>query len=200
MKGGAESLWVAEAPRFQWVETQEPTTFLTLKRFRVTLDSQVGGYDMVSRTLQDAAVIVPFFDQQGLRQVVLRAQARMPLVVQGVTTSLWEVPAGLIEQGESPLQAAERELFEELGTPTLRIAPLGSFAYPLPAVIAERQYFFCAEVAPPPWPPPKGDGSIFEAGARFHTLPLDEALAACRSGQITDAKTELVLRRLAELR
>jgi ADP-ribose pyrophosphatase len=37
-----------------------------------------------------------------------------------------------------------------------------------------------------------------EEGARTRWLPLDEAIAACMKGELSDLKTELGLRRLAE--
>jgi ADP-ribose pyrophosphatase len=45
---------------------------------------------------------------------------------------------------------------------------------------------------------PSEDGSPLERGASVVHLPLDELLAACRSGAIEDSKTELALRRFAE--
>jgi ADP-ribose pyrophosphatase len=43
-----------------------------------------------------------------------------------------------------------------------------------------------------------GDGSCLEEGGAALVLPLAEALARCRRGEIADAKTEVALRRLAE--
>jgi hypothetical protein len=45
---------------------------------------------------------------------------------------------------------------------------------------------------------PPLDGSPFEEGARLRWLDLDEAIAACVRGEISDLKTEVTLRRLKE--
>jgi ADP-ribose pyrophosphatase len=189
----------ASAPAYRLLESADTPSFLALRRFEVRLGDEHGAYDLVTRAAQDAAVIAPFFDLEGVRHVVLRFQGRIPLVVQGHTGGLWELPAGLIEPGESPEHAAQRELLEELGARAVRLGGLGPPTYPLPAVICERQFFFWAEVPPPPWPEPAGDGTVFERGVRFHSLTLSAALDACRSGLVQDAKTELALRRLAEM-
>ena len=44
--------------------------------------------------------------------------------------------------------------------------------------------------------PPPGDGSPMEEGCVLQFVPLAEALRMCDRGDIEDAKTELVLRRL----
>ena len=46
---------------------------------------------------------------------------------------------------------------------------------------------------------PDGDGSPLEAAATIIDVSLADALAACREGDIRDAKTEIALRRLADL-
>ena len=43
-----------------------------------------------------------------------------------------------------------------------------------------------------------GDGSVMEEGGFIAVLELGEAIAACRSGEIPDMKTELGLLRLAD--
>jgi ADP-ribose pyrophosphatase len=40
---------------------------------------------------------------------------------------------------------------------------------------------------------------VLEQRAQIATTSLDEALALCRSGEIEDGKTEIALRRLAEV-
>jgi ADP-ribose pyrophosphatase len=63
-----------------------------------------------------------------LAVVALTPDGRIPIVRQyrpAVEAFTWELPAGLIEPGEDPAQAAKRELLEETGCDTLAIHPLG---------------------------------------------------------------------------
>ena len=55
-----------------------------------------------------AAAVVPFFPETG--SILMVRQPRF-----AVKRKLWEIPAGLIEKGESPAHAARRELEEETG-------------------------------------------------------------------------------------
>ena len=76
---------------------------------------------------------------------------------------------------------------------------LGPSTLPAPGFIAERHFFVSVEVAPERRGEPGLDGSALERFGRVIALPLRRALAWCASGRIEDAKTELGLRRLAEL-
>jgi ADP-ribose pyrophosphatase len=159
-------------------------------------------YDAVDRRAFDAAVMVVHHVEGGRRHVWLRSCIRPPLVLRPgpLTAVLWEVPAGLVEPGESPRAAAAREIAEELGfhVPESALAELGPSAFPAPALIGEVHHFFHVEVDPTTRTEPAGDGSPLEAGATIASVPLDEALAACRRGDIRDEKTELALRRLGD--
>jgi ADP-ribose pyrophosphatase len=57
---------------------------------------------------------------------------------------LWEVVAGRIDPGETPLAAARRELAEEAGLAAKRWTKLGSF-YPSPGFLDERMWLYLAE-------------------------------------------------------
>jgi len=57
---------------------------------------------------------------------------------------LWEIPAGKLEPGESPQEAARRELFEETGLRAKRLVPLGAI-YPTPGYSNELIHLFLAQ-------------------------------------------------------
>lgn len=189
---------------------QSQAQYLGLAAFEVRRGERSSLYDVVERKALDAVVVVPYFLDQGRAMVRLRTVVRPPLALrppppEGVPAPevvAWELPAGLIEPGEAPAEAGARELFEELGVRAERLFPLGPPLCPCPAVVAEIHVFYGAELAQPTAgaaePVPEGDGSLFEDDAAFATLSLDDALLACRQGEIWDAKTELGLRRLAD--
>ena len=55
-----------------------------------------------------------------------------------------EIPGGLVEESDSPEEAAERELFEETGFRASETIPLG-FVHPNPAIQNNRCYTFIAK-------------------------------------------------------
>lgn len=163
-------------------------------------------YDVLERRALDAAVMVAHFaDEAGRVHVYLRSAVRPPVGLRPhapfVSPNLWEVPAGLIEPDERPAAAAARELDEELGFSVREedMQPLGPMAVPAPGFIGELHFYFHVAVDPAARTEPKGDGSALEHGARILPVTLDDALEACRRGEVPDAKTELALRRLAEV-
>ncbi len=115
---------------------------------------------------------------------------------------LWEIPAGLVEQGErNPaglVACAVRETEEEVG---LVIAPdtvrrLGGPFFPSAGIVGECVYLFEAEIDGDAPRDAVGDGPL-EKGARVIDVSLGLALAWCDRGALPDGKTELALRRLA---
>lgn len=200
--------------------------FLTVREHRLRVRYADGStsdafpYSIVDRTRLDAVVIVAHFvGADGARRVCLRSAIRPPVglrsedeaaadagaFARAATPELWELPAGLVEADErSPdgvRACAQRELLEELGydVPIHALVPLGRPVFPAPGMIAERQFFFHVVVDPKARRTPTEDGSALERHARIVDVPLTEAIEACRTGAIEDGKTELALRRLAEV-
>ena len=71
-------------------------------------------------------------------RVLLVRQYRLP-----ANQLLWELPAGKIDEGETALQAAKRELGEETGLSAKKWKKLVSF-YPSPGYIEEKMTIFLA--------------------------------------------------------
>lgn len=196
--------------------------FLYVRRqtLRVDLDrgelSAPFEYDVAERVRLDAVVIAAHYrDASGDRWVYLRSALRPPVFMRPLEVrpmpekptlgALWELPAGLVEvdeRSEPGLRGcASRELGEELGFDVGpdRIISLGPPTFPAPGMCAERQFFFHVEVDPAKRATPTEDGSPLERDAVIVAVRLDEALELVRAGEIEDAKTEIGLRRLAEL-
>jgi ADP-ribose pyrophosphatase len=197
----------------------DPGGFLRLVRrlWRVTASgvaSDTFVYDEVDRRALDAVVLVAHFREAGVRRVYLRSvirppvaardPKRSPVVERSRAGALWELPAGLVEpdeQGQSGLlRTAQRELAEELGfhVGTDQLIELGPSTFPTAGVIAERHFFFEVEVDAGLRQEPSLDGSVLESFGLVRHVPLADALALCRTGELEDAKTELGLRRLVE--
>ena len=75
----------------------------------------------------------------GPGRIVLVRQYRHP-----AGRSLWELPAGTSEPGESPADGARRELREETGYRAGRLSPIGSF-WMTPGFCSELMHIFHAD-------------------------------------------------------
>jgi ADP-ribose pyrophosphatase len=58
----------------------------------------------------------------------------------------WELPAGLVDPGEEPVQTCRRELLEETGLTALNVHPLGAYA-PCTARLSNQVHSFFVEAA-----------------------------------------------------
>lgn len=159
--------------------------------------------DTVGRRKLNAVAIVPFKRFKSITTVYLRSAIRPALALSENEGdgNLWEIPAGLIEDNEESRETAQRELFEELGfnVPMGNIMQLGPATYPTVGICGETVEFFAANLDHIAQLPPTLDGSPMEEGGMIYELTLEEALGAIRNGEIMDSKTEIGIRRLAEL-
>lgn len=121
------------------------------------------------------AGVVPITDNN---EVVLVRQYRHP-----VGEYLLELPAGKLDDGDSPEQAARRELAEEAGfhSDDLRLI---TTAFPAPGYCGEKLYIFLARALKPVERRPDFDEEI-----EVVYLPFDQACEMVSSGEINDAKT-----------
>jgi len=158
-------------------------------------------YDVVTREAIDAVVIVPMFVAEGVPHVVLRSSLRVPLSLRDARLgNVWELPAGLVEAGESAEDAGARELLEEVGAsvPAAALMRLGASVVPAPGALAEIQTFVVATIDPAALVPPPEDGSPLERNAALVAVPLAVALRDLAAHGLVDAKTELGLLRLRD--
>jgi ADP-ribose pyrophosphatase len=96
---------------------------------------------------------------------------------------LWELPAGKIEAGEDPLEAAKRELAEETGYRATKWKPLVEY-YASPGFLGEAFKVFVAEGLEAGDTAPDEDERI-----ELRLVKLSELLEMIEKGAIHDGKT-----------
>ena len=96
---------------------------------------------------------------------------------------LLEIPAGTLEPGEDPREAAIRELQEEVGMMPGKVEALGGI-FVAPGYTTEFIHIFiCTELTPSQLEPDADED------LDVHPTSVKEALAAIDSGEICDAKS-----------
>jgi ADP-ribose pyrophosphatase len=113
----------------------------------------------------------------------------------GIRRLSLEIPAGLVDPGETPLQAARRELEEETGYTAREWKPLG-WSYPNPAFMTNREHSFLALGAERTGSPHPEDGEDLETSE----LTLEEIRWARQTDRMRNSNTLLALARVFDLR
>ncbi len=126
-----------------------------------------------------AVVVIPITDSG---ELILERQHRYPL-----GRDFIEVPAGKIDPGEQTLACAQRELLEETGYRAHEWRYITT-VYPCIGYADEQLVYYLAK------------GLEFEGHQRdadefleIFTLPLDQALAMVKTGEICEVKTVIAL-------
>ncbi len=112
------------------------------------------------------------------KRILLVRQYRLP-----AGQYLWELPAGKVDEGETPLRAAKRELIEETGFRARKWVKLASF-YPSPGFLAEKMTIYLATELTEGAAAPMEDERIEKQW--FKPAELDEMFLA---GKLRDGKT-----------
>lgn len=122
-----------------------------------------------------SAVMMPVDEKD---RVLLVRQFRLP-----AERELWELPAGRMDPGESPLQAAKRELREETGLRAKKWVKLISF-WPSPGYVDEKMNLFLALDLT------EGEQHMMEdERIEMRWFSRREFAGLIRGGKIHDAKT-----------
>jgi ADP-ribose pyrophosphatase len=102
-----------------------------------------------------------------------------------VNRFLWEFPAGSVDEGETPEQAAVRECHEEIGKVPATVVRLATM-YPTPGYCDEEMVFFrLSNLEDPTYDAEADEDEDIEA----KTYELREAREMVRRGEIVDMKT-----------
>lgn len=98
-----------------------------------------------------------------------------------------EVPAGKLEKGEDPKEAALRELSEETGLSAKNIIPIGDL-YTTPALIDEVIHMYIATDLT------QGEQHLdYDEFVNTLKIPLSKAVEMVMNGEIKDSKTQTVI-------
>jgi len=167
-------------PRFRLESSRQ---VFSSKVFDVALERAAGprGVEMEKHVVRHPGAVA-VLAQDGKGRVLLIRQYRLPL-----RKALWELPAGTVEPGETPLRTARRELLEETGLRARRWRKLAAF-YTTPGFCDERMTLYLA-----------GDVREGEAAPEPYELiqkrwfGWDELEAMMSSGRLQDGKTLLAL-------
>ena len=192
--------------------------FLRIRRLRVKnrradgTSSPVYRVDVVDRPKLDAVAVLiwrtspdgarQFLTRQNLRPAAYFRKDKDPVVPDGKSHLFCEeIVAGLLEPedvGEAGLRhRCAAEVMEEAGFAVLpaQVALLGAPFFLAPGILSEKIFPAAVDVTGMIQSTPEGDGSPMEEGGRLRWRTALELRAAFASGEIQDAKTELILSR-----
>lgn len=162
--------------------------FFRIERCRVRweqFDGKMGDFQTRYAVRRgDSVGIIPVLETE----VVLVRQFRYPAAGKGFDGYLWEIPAGMVREGEDIRATAARELREEIGVETREVKPVLSF-YLSPGALDEKFHLFQADL-------PAGirigavGGNVLEhENLMVKAFPFPVLLSMIEKSEIIDAKT-----------
>ncbi len=148
---------------------------INVRRDEVVLDN---GKKAVREVIEHpgSAAIIPFITKD---EIILLQQHR-----HAVSETIYEIPAGTLDKGETFYACAKRELEEETGYRAGKLEPL-IILYPSPGILSETMHLFKATNLVKTQTNHQSDESI----KGIVQVKLSEALEMIKKGLIRDAKT-----------
>jgi ADP-ribose diphosphatase len=169
------------SPKSGDVQVLSSQVVYTSRVFQVTSDEVVEPSGVrVRRDIirhPGSVVILALDERKAAPSVLLIRQYRY-----AANRELWELPAGRIDEGESPLEAAQRELAEETGYSASEWKPALCY-YASPGFVDETMTVFAARDLRRGKASPEEDESIVS-----RLVPLSRAVAWVMSGKVEDGK------------
>lgn len=156
---------------------------MTVRRDKVEISTgQTSSREVVEHS--GGVVILAFCKKDGVEKILMVKQFRYPL-----KEPVLELPAGKLEKGENPFEAAKRELTEETGYKAADWQDLG-YIYTSPGYSDEKLYLYKASDL-------KFVGECPDEGEILveYEFSVDEVKEMVKNGEISDAKTICALMR-----
>ena len=145
-------------------------------------DGSTGDLEIIRHA--GASAVVPFLSDVHSEdpEVLLIRQYRY-----AANGYVYEIPAGLLNEGETPEDCARRELKEETGYTAAEIFPLSTF-FTTPGFTDERIHLFAATGLKPGQSELESDEFV-----ELHPFRLSAAIRMIESGEIVDGKSMIAL-------
>lgn len=146
-----------------------------------------------TREIEDhgRGVAVLPYDPERRTALVVRL-ARAPVIYVGETALLIEAPAGLLEDGEEPAEAARREAFEEAGVALTTLEPLGEI-WTMPGISTERMFMYLGAYSAASRTGTGGGLAEEHENITVEEMPLAGLAAMADANRLTDIRTLLLV-------
>lgn len=182
---------MGEFSHLEWVKVSSragPDLIVFRSRFDTVQHPKTGkAFERLVLETPPWCTIVPLTAE---RNVVLTRQFRF-----GVSQVTMEIPGGAVDQGETSLEAAQRELWEETGYASAKWSYLG-YSFQNPAFHDNLCHHWLAEDVVQTVTPAQEDGEYIET----ESLTVSEVQQAVRDGSIRHPQGIVALSRVFDLR
>ncbi len=139
-----------------------------------------------------AAAVLPYNPDTRMALLVTMPRAALRFMGGG---DVLEAPAGLVDEGETPLESARRELVEEAGLEADTLEPAGAILSS-PGISTERIDLFLAAYKDAQRTGAGGGLESENENITVVEMPLDALWALVESGEAADAKTRVLVQTL----
>ncbi|GIU41297.1 ADP-ribose diphosphatase [Shewanella sp. 10N.261.52.F9] len=167
--------------------------FFKMEEYRFKHRLFAGGWsDVVTREVFErgnAVVVLPY--DPVMDQVVLIEQIRIPVLENAKTPWLLELVAGMIDNGQTSMDVAHRELLEETGLTAKSVTQVNQY-FSSPGGTSERFDFYWANVTAADADGVHGLADEHE-DIRVHVVSREQAYQMVVDGQIDNASTVIGL-------